>query len=154
MSIQQTIFASSEVLAQRLGLRRSGKRYAGTSCGYEIIPLTTSADLYREGHTLHHCVGAQGDQVQAGAAYFYSVRKCKQHVATLELLRHGDGVAIGQLRGLCNSRVPKQTERAVKSWLRSQREFHFPKEREVADELRFPTEREFGAPRPVRLRKE
>jgi hypothetical protein len=36
MSIQQTIFASSEVLAQRLGLRRSGKRYVGacSACGY------------------------------------------------------------------------------------------------------------------------
>jgi len=105
---------------------------AGGSCGYEIVPIATSADLYREGHALHHCVGTQGHRVQAGEAYFYSIRKDKERVATLELLRDHGGVAIGQLRGPCNSQAPKEIVRAVKSWLRSQREFRFPKERVVA----------------------
>jgi hypothetical protein len=120
----------------------SGPRYdfpepwcrAGESCGYEIVPIVTSANLYREGHALHHCVGAQGHQVQAGEAYFYSIRRDKERVATLELLRNGEGVAVGQLRGSCNSQASKELVRAVRSWLRSQREFHFPKKREVVDD--------------------
>jgi hypothetical protein len=107
---------------------------AGESCGHEIVPITTSADLYREGHALHHCVGAQGDRVQAGQSYFYSIRKDKERIATLELLRDDAGAAIGQLRGPCNSQVSKKLVRAVRSWLRSQREFYFPKERKVADD--------------------
>jgi hypothetical protein len=106
---------------------------AGESCGYEIVPIATSADLYREGHALHHCVGTQGHHVQTGEAYFYSVCSQKERVATLELRRRGAGVAIGQLRGSCNSQVPKVIERAVRSWLRSQREFHLPKERKAAE---------------------
>ena len=107
---------------------------AGEQCGYEIVPIVTSADLYREGHALHHCVGTQGRRVHTGETYFYSIRRQKERVATLELLRRGEGVAIGQLRGSCNIQVSKKLVRAVRNWLRSQREFHFPKERKVADD--------------------
>ena len=107
---------------------------AGEPCGFEIVPIVTGADLYREGHALHHCVGTQGHRVHTGETYFYSIRRQKERVATLELLRRGEGVAIGQLRGSCNSQVSKKLVRAVRSWLRSQREFHFPKERKVADD--------------------
>jgi len=108
--------------------------HAGESCGYEIVPIVTSADLYREGHALHHCVGTQGHRVRTGETYFYSIRRQKERVATLELLRHGEGAALGQLRGSCNSQVSKKLMGAARSWLRSQREFHFPKERRVADD--------------------
>lgn len=105
---------------------------AGEPCGYEIVPIANSADLYREGHALHHCVGAQGHRVHSGEAYFYSIRRQNERVATLELLRRGSGVAVGELRGSCNSQVPKEIVRAVKSWSRSQGKFRFPKERIVA----------------------
>jgi PcfJ-like protein len=93
---------------------------AGEPCGYEIVPITTSADLYREGHALHHCVGTQGHRVHSGEAYFYSIRRQNERIATLELLRRGSGVGVGELRGSCNSQVPKEIVRAIKSWLRSQ----------------------------------
>jgi hypothetical protein len=105
---------------------------AGELCGYEIVPIANSADLYREGHALHHCVGTQGHRVHSGEAYFYSIRRQNERVATLELVRRGSGVAVGGLRGSCNSQVPKEIVRAVKSWLRSQGKFCFPKERIVA----------------------
>ena len=101
----------------------------------QIVPISTSADLYREGHALHHCVGAQGDRVHTGEIVFLLYSQ-----GTRNVLRHwncsgdGGGVAIGQLRGSCNSQVSKKLVRAVRSWLRSQREFHFPKERKVADD--------------------
>ena len=107
---------------------------AAESCGFAIVPISTSAELYREGYALHHCVGAHGDRVQAGQSYFYSIRKDKERIATLELLRDGGGAAIGQLRGPCNSQVSKKLVRAVRSWLRSQREFQFPKDRKVVDD--------------------
>jgi hypothetical protein len=65
--------------------------------------------------------------VQAGYAYFYSIREDNERIATLELVRHGGSVEIGQLRGSCNSQVSKKMVRVVESWLRSQREFCFPK---------------------------
>ena len=104
----------------------------GESGGYDIVPIATSGDLYREGHALHHCVGTQGHQVQSGEAYFYSIRMQNERVATLKLVRHGSSVAIGELRGSCNSQVPKEVGRAARSWLQSQREFRFPKERIAA----------------------
>jgi PcfJ-like protein len=96
------------------------------SCGFNIAPITTNSELYREGALLHHCVGTHADRVQFGDAYIYSVRRSCERVATLELVRSGSGVVIGELSGPCNSQVPKEVERAVKSWLRAQREFRFP----------------------------
>jgi hypothetical protein len=114
----------------------------GHSCGYEIIPIANSGDLYREGHAMHHCVGTQGDQARHGSAYFYSVRKEKERIATLGLLRQGAAVAIGELRGPCNSQASKEIVRAVEIWLRSQREFRFPKERKVDNDVSFPKGRD------------
>lgn len=108
---------------------------AGQSCGYEIIPIANSGELYREGHAMHHCVGTKCDQVRNGSVYFYSVRKGQERIATLELVKHDAGGAIGELRGPCNSQVPKEIVRAVRSWLRSQREFRFPERRIVDPEV-------------------
>ena len=108
---------------------------AGQSCGYEIIPIANSGELYREGHAMHHCVGTKCDQVRNGSVYFYSVRKRQERIATLELVKHDAGGAIGELRGPCNSQVPKEIVRAVRSWLRSQREFRFPERRIVDPEV-------------------
>jgi hypothetical protein len=99
---------------------------AGEADGFEIVPIINSAELYREGRTMHHCVGAYESRVRSGECYFFSVRKDKERVATLELLKSGAEVAIGQLRGACNREVAREVVRAVKSWLRSQREFRFP----------------------------
>ena len=45
---------------RRLGFRRQRK------ARFDIVPLTTSADLYREGHAMHHCVATYVDQVRQG----------------------------------------------------------------------------------------
>jgi hypothetical protein len=99
----------------------------GTSCGYEIAPLVTAADLYREGHTMHHCVGSYADLARQGEAYFYSVRNGTESIATLELVRRGESVRLGQIRGPCNGEVPNVVIRAVKAWLRSQPEVRLTK---------------------------
>jgi hypothetical protein len=101
----------------------------GRSCGCEIVPITTSADLYREGKLLHHCAGTYAGSVHSGGCYLFSVRKDGAPIATLELVRGKAGVAIGQLRGACNAKAPKEVLRSVNSWLRAQREFRFPQNR-------------------------
>ena len=37
---------------------------------YEIVPLETTAALYREGAALHHCVGSYGPEVKSGHSTF------------------------------------------------------------------------------------
>ena len=105
----------------------------GHSGGCEIIPIANSGDLYREGHAMHHCVGTQGDRVQCGNAYFYSVREEGVRIATLELLNHGGSIVIGDLRGVCNSQVSKTVRRCVESWLHSKKEFRLPAERKLKE---------------------
>jgi PcfJ-like protein len=98
----------------------------GASADLEIVPITSSADLYREGKLLHHCAGTYAGQVHSGDCYIFSVRKDGAPLATLHLVRGEVGVAIGQLRGMCNARPSKEILRVVNSWLRAQREFRFP----------------------------
>jgi hypothetical protein len=106
---------------------------AGLSCGYEIVPIANAADLYREGHSMHHCVGSYADRVAVGEVYLYSIRKDKERIATLELVRRGETVALGQVRGSCNTQTSKQIMGAARSWLRSQSEVRFPKQPDIAD---------------------
>jgi PcfJ-like protein len=90
--------------------------------GYEVVPIVNSADLYREGKTMHHCVGSYSHDVIAGRKYIYSVREGDDRIATFELVRNGDAkAALGQIRGNCNAHVPKQITDAVRRWLRSQK---------------------------------
>ena len=98
----------------------------GQSGDFDIVPITNSSELYREGKLMHHCVGTYAGRVRCGASYVFSVRKDNERIATLELIKNGASVAIGELRGACNSQAPKEVVRAVKSWLRSQHGFRFP----------------------------
>jgi hypothetical protein len=107
---------------------------AGLVHEYKIVPITNSADLYREGRTMHHCVGSYGDRVRQGETYIYSVRKDEERIATVELGTHRGQVWIGQLRGPCNSQVSKEIEQAVSIWLRLQKNFRLPA-RVQADDL-------------------
>jgi hypothetical protein len=93
---------------------------AGQSGGYEIIPIASSGELYREGRAMHHCAGIYEDKVQKGRCYLYSVREKGKRIATLELMRGSNQILIGQLRGPCNAQVPNAVVQAVRVWLRAQ----------------------------------
>jgi hypothetical protein len=88
--------------------------------GVEITPIDNSADLYREGASMHHCVGTYAEEVRAGRFYVYSIRREGEHVATASLIRNGSRAQLHELRGPCNSPVPKQINALVGRWLRSQ----------------------------------
>jgi PcfJ-like protein len=92
---------------------------AATINDVNIIPIDNSADLYREGATMHHCVGTYAEEVRAGRFYVYSIRREGEHVATASLIRDGSSAQLHELRGPCNSPVPKQISVLVGRWLRS-----------------------------------
>jgi hypothetical protein len=97
----------------------------GVSGGFDIVPITSTADLYREGKLMHHCAGTYVGRIRSGECYVFSVRKDGASVATLELVQHEARAAIGQLRGPCNAKASKEVQRAVDSWLRAQKDFRF-----------------------------
>jgi PcfJ-like protein len=89
--------------------------------GYDILPIDNSVDLYREGSAMHHCVGTYSDRVVSGDAYFYSIRRDAERVATAQLARGEGGGTLAQIRGPCNAKVPKPIVAVVQKWLRSAR---------------------------------
>ena len=80
---------------------------AGNSGGFEVVPITTSADLYREGYALHHCVGAYGSAVQYGHAYVYSVREGGERIATLSLQRYSNAPRSNNARTVQQTGIQK-----------------------------------------------
>ena len=88
---------------------------------YQILPIEDAASLYREGTVMHHCVGTSGDRVQRGHLYIYSIRRNGERVATLALGRHDGQTWVEEIRGPCNTDLPKVTVAAVVRWLHTQR---------------------------------
>jgi PcfJ-like protein len=119
---------------------------AGTTGNYEIVPITNNADLYREGNAMHHCVGTYGESVREGRCYIYSLRKDGARVATIELFQFDGRVDLGQIRGPCNSSVPREIALAVQKWFKSQKTFQLPK-KPIRQEIFVPPEN--PAPRPI-----
>ena len=87
--------------------------------GHDIVPITNSADLYREGAAMHHCVGTYADGVTSGYCYVYSVRHDGRRIATAQIVRAGNRPALAQIRGPCNAPAPKEIVAAVRRWLRT-----------------------------------
>jgi hypothetical protein len=88
---------------------------------YNIVPIEDSASLYREGSTMHHCVGTYADSVRKGGVQIYSVRRDGVRLATFSLARCGVSTRLGQIRGPCNAQPPKEIMAMVRRWLRSQK---------------------------------
>jgi hypothetical protein len=88
--------------------------------GVEIIPIDNSADLYREGALMHHCIGTYADAVRGGHYCVYSIRRDGERVASAGLVLRGARAELDQLRGPCNAPAPKQITATVDRWLRTQ----------------------------------
>jgi hypothetical protein len=86
----------------------------------DFLPIENSAELYREGAAMHHCIGTYVDAVQSGRCYVYSVRQCEKRIATLALVRCPVSAELSEIRGPCNAQVPEKTVVAVIRWLRAQ----------------------------------
>jgi hypothetical protein len=88
--------------------------------GLEIIPIDNSAELYREGAFMHHCIGTYADKVRGGRYCVYSIRRNGERVASAGLVLRGARAELDQLRGPCNAPAPKQITATVERWLRTQ----------------------------------
>jgi hypothetical protein len=88
--------------------------------GVEIIPIDNSADLYREGASMHHCIGTYAEEVRGGHYYVYSIRRDAERLATAGLVLDGTRAKLAELRGPCNAPAPKQITATVERWLRTQ----------------------------------
>jgi PcfJ-like protein len=93
---------------------------AATVNGVEIIPIDNSADLYREGASMHHCIGTYCEAVKSGRYYVYSIRRDGERVASAGLVLLGARAELHELRGPCNAPAPKQITATVERWLRTQ----------------------------------
>jgi hypothetical protein len=90
---------------------------------YQITPIETAAELYREGHCMHHCVGTYSDEVRSGWQYIYSIRRSGARVATVALARCEQGACLSEIReirGPCNTVPAIEIVAAVRRWLREQ----------------------------------
>jgi hypothetical protein len=79
---------------------------AGQVNGYQIVPLATTEELWKEGRAMHHCAGSYDYRVAAGKCYIYSVRQDDNRVATVELVREQGKVKPLQIRAACNAEPP------------------------------------------------
>jgi hypothetical protein len=93
---------------------------AATINGVEIIPIDNSADLYREGASMHNCIGTYAERVRRGGYYVYSIRRDAERLATAGIVLHGARAKLAELRGPCNAPAPKQITATVERWLRTQ----------------------------------
>jgi hypothetical protein len=87
---------------------------------FDILPIENSAELYREGAAMHHCIGTYVQRVRSGGWYVYSVRHADKRIATFALQRCALSAELSQIRGPCNAQVSKKIVAAVMRWLRAQ----------------------------------
>jgi hypothetical protein len=85
----------------------------------EIVPIESRAELYREGHAMHHCVGSYADRIHAGELYVFGIRRGGERLATIALSRTSEGPALLQVRGPCNAPVSQQLMQVTHKWRRA-----------------------------------
>ncbi|WP_243439374.1 PcfJ domain-containing protein [Fundidesulfovibrio soli] len=80
-----------------------------------IQPITSRAELRREGAEMRHCVGSYHSRVLSGECYIYRVLSPTR--ATLEL-RLGKTKRIGQIKGYANRKVSDITRASIRAWFK------------------------------------
>jgi len=96
--------------------------------GYQIVPITNTEELYREGKRMWHCVASYANETILGNCYFYHVEKEAKPIATTQLLREGTKPKLGQVRGPCNAIVDKKIMQILRKWVRLVKKLPAPKE--------------------------
>lgn len=109
--------------------------------GYSLVALRSGQDLFTEGAAMRHCVASYIQSVVTGKSRIYSIRLEDRRVATLEVQPTSTkkkprtvigangktfdayeivpgGFKIAQLKGPCNSAVPKKVREAADAFVR------------------------------------
>jgi hypothetical protein len=87
--------------------------------GYQIVPVDSVEELYREGREMRNCVASYDARIAEGGCYIYSIRLGEKRLATAEISPEGTRPLIRQIAGPCNASPPKEIKRAVQKWLSS-----------------------------------
>lgn len=92
---------------------------------YEMVALTSAADLVVEGNEMRHCVGGYYDVCRRGDTQILSLRRDGQRVATAELMLEGDiddpSLRVGQFKAVDNGRPKPDLHDALRVFLRDVR---------------------------------
>jgi PcfJ-like protein len=91
-----------------------------------VVPLDTAAAIAAEGRAMHHCARTLIAKVKCGDSYLFSARDGDQRIATIEVGRNGDGTFINQMRGACNSMLPKPLQAKLTRWSRERDKWNLP----------------------------
>ena len=89
---------------------------------------------------MHHCVATFTGRVRIGEIYIYGARDIDgTRVATIEVALAGAegsvGVFVTQMRGPCNSILPKSMQELIRRWVRQKDKWKLPTR---SDEYREP----------------
>lgn len=92
-----------------------------TLSGFEFHALRSLRALVVEGKAMHHCVASYHRDIQSGRARIYSIRKDGKRLATVEFrpAYSSRGVQAVQIKGVCNSRPPKDVIAAAERFARA-----------------------------------
>jgi hypothetical protein len=73
---------------------------------YQIIPLTTSSELRKEGAAMNHCVGSHDVLCAVGSCLVFSIRDLdNRRLATMSLVFGQYGWRLDQIKGYENTEV-------------------------------------------------
>lgn len=102
-----------------------------SACGsYELVVLSSAADLVEEGHILDHCVGGYYAICRRGDTQILSMRENGRRIATLELTLGPDltilALAVGQFKAYRNSTPPAHLHDPLRAFLRDVRNGDHP----------------------------
>jgi hypothetical protein len=103
--------------------------------GYRLTPLLTPADLREEGDKMNNCVATYIPKVAIGACLIYSIRRCGQRVATMEIAPRNGAPVIVQLLAAGNASAGDDVWRAANSWLSKQGQYPFVGDSAIAHEV-------------------
>ena len=97
---------------------------------YRIEPVQTAAKLSLFAKMLRICAGGYASSVARGSCFLYVVfvvgEDNSRPRAMFDLENNRGYRSLGQLKGPCNQKAPKELETAVKGWLRDQKDTRDP----------------------------
>ena len=93
---------------------------------HTIEPIATVAQLHREAARLHTCAAIYGTDVANGLKFLFRVMRDDTIVAMAELYREGEEAELGEVAGISNARVSRETMGAVRRWFGTRAQIHLP----------------------------
>jgi len=95
----------------------------GVVRGYTFVPLLDRTEILAEARAMQNCADQYAERLANDRCRLFSIRRERQHVATLEIgphAREAGMLAITQLKGRHNLAAPLDVWQAAYAWLAAQ----------------------------------